>query len=115
MSPLQEIESRVQRRAKEISLDMAGGGADAKLQALIDDEVAAWSSDYRRGLRTYDLAEPNLVAERAFRNVAGYGPLEPLLADDDVWEIMIRGSADLPKCRKVLLRGSFGLPTVYRC
>ena len=38
---------------------------------------------------TFDLADPELVAERAFRNLAGYGPLEPLLADDDVWEIMV--------------------------
>ena len=30
-----------------------------------------------------------MVADRAYRNLAGYGPLEPLLADDDVWEIMI--------------------------
>ena len=35
------------------------------------------------------MAEPHLVAERATRNLIGYGPLEPLLADDDVWEILI--------------------------
>ena len=29
------------------------------------------------------------MAERAFRNLAGYGPLEPLLDDDDVWEVMV--------------------------
>ncbi len=23
------------------------------------------------------------------RNLVGYGPLEPLLADDDVWEILV--------------------------
>ena len=28
-------------------------------------------------------------------NVAGYGPIEPLLADDDVWEIMVARSRDL--------------------
>ncbi|MPZ89908.1 MAG: hypothetical protein GEU81_18040, partial [Nitriliruptorales bacterium] len=43
----------------------------------------------KRGMRPFDLADPGSVAERAFRNLAGYGPLEPLLADDDVWEIMI--------------------------
>jgi pilus assembly protein CpaF len=30
-----------------------------------------------------------VVAERAWRNLTGYGPLEPLLADEDVWEIMV--------------------------
>jgi pilus assembly protein CpaF len=51
--------------------------------------VAAWSDGYKRGLRAFDLADPDLLAERAFRNLVGYGPLEPLLADDDVWEIMV--------------------------
>ncbi|MGH9278745.1 MAG: CpaF family protein [Acidimicrobiales bacterium] len=88
-SPLQEIERRVQARAKEISLEMAGDGGRTKLRALIDDEVRAWSTDYQRGVHSFDLADPDVVAERAFRNLAGYGPLEPLLADDDVWEIMI--------------------------
>ena len=91
LSPLQEIERRVQARAKEISLEMTTDGGRAKLRALLDDEVAAWSSDFQRGLRAFDLADPEIVAERAFRNLAGYGPLEPLLADDDVWEIMING------------------------
>ncbi|HEX3620869.1 MAG TPA: ATPase, T2SS/T4P/T4SS family [Acidimicrobiales bacterium] len=88
-SPLQEIERRVQLRAKETSLDMAGDGGRAKLQALIADEVASWSDGYKRGLKAFDLADPDVVAERAYRNLAGYGPLEPLLADDDVWEIMV--------------------------
>ncbi len=91
LSPLQQIERRVQQRAKEISLDMAGPDGRAKLRALIDDEVDAWSADHKRGLRDYDLADPDLVAERAWRNLAGYGPLESLLADDDVWEIMVNG------------------------
>ena len=88
-SPLQDIERRVQARAKDTSLDLAGDGGQAKLRALIADEVAAWSDAYKRGLRAFDLADPDVVAERAYRNLAGYGPLEPLLADDDVWEIMV--------------------------
>jgi len=91
VSPLVEIERAVQGRAKEISLDMAGDGGAARLRSLIDDEVEAWSTAYRRGLRPFDLADPGAVADRAFRNLAGYGPLEPLLADEDVWEIMING------------------------
>jgi pilus assembly protein CpaF len=86
--PLEEIERAVQERAKDISLEMTGAGKD-KLRALIADEVARWSLDHRRGLRPYDLSQPDLVEERAFRNLAGYGPLEPLLEDDDVWEVMV--------------------------
>ena len=89
LSPLQDIERRVQARAKEIALDMAGDDGRDKLSRLIADEVVAWSDAYKRGLRAFDLADPELVAERAFRNLAGYGPLDPLLADDDVWEVMV--------------------------
>ncbi len=89
ISPLAEIERTVQQRAKDLSLDMSGGDGRARLRGLIDEEVRRWSEDYKRGLRTFDLSDPGMVAERAFRNLAGYGPLEPLLSDDDVWEIMI--------------------------
>jgi pilus assembly protein CpaF len=88
LGPLEQIERAVQERAKDISLEMSGPGKE-KLRALIADEVARWSLDHRRGLRPYDLSDPDLVAERAYRNLAGYGPLEPLLEDEDVWEIMI--------------------------
>ena len=88
LGPLEQIERAVQERAKDISLEMSGAGKD-KLRALIADEVARWSLDHRRGLRPYDLSDPDLVAERAYRNLAGYGPLEPLLDDDDVWEVMV--------------------------
>ena len=89
VSPLEEIEQAVQERAKDISLDMRSAEGADKLRALIADEVARWSIDHRRGARPFDLSGPDLVAERAFRNLAGYGPLGPLLDDDDVWEIMI--------------------------
>ena len=96
LSPLQEVERAVQDRAKAVSLDMGSPDAAARLRALVDDEVARWSDDYKRGLRGFDIADQEMVAERAFRNVAGYGPLEPLLADDDVWEIMVVVPAGLP-------------------
>ena len=88
-SPLETIEHAVQERAKDISLDMATSDGAEKLRGLIVDEVARWSIDHRRGLRPFDLSDPSVAAERAFRNLAGYGPLAPLLDDDDVWEIMI--------------------------
>jgi pilus assembly protein CpaF len=88
-TPLEEIEQRVQARAKELALDVATPAGSARLRALVDEEVARWSDDFRRGRRDVDLAEPHVVAERAWRNLAGYGPLAPLLVDDDVWEVMI--------------------------
>jgi len=89
LSPLAEIERAVQERAKDISLEMGAPGGEAKLRALIADEVVRWNDDHRRGRRAFALPDPELVVERAFRNLARYGPLTPLLTDDDVWEVMV--------------------------
>jgi len=89
VSPLAEIEASVQSRAKDQALDTRAEGGLAELRVLLDEEIARWRGDYRRGLRPFDLADPEGVADRAYRNLAGYGPLEPLLSDDDVWEIMV--------------------------
>jgi pilus assembly protein CpaF len=88
-SPLVAIEHRVQQRAKDLSIDVGTDAGKARLRELVALEVAHWSDQYRRGRRPFDLADPETLASRAFRNLAGYGPLEALLADDDVWEIMI--------------------------
>jgi len=88
-SPLLEIERSVQERAKVLALDMVRPEGRAALRDLLDDEVRRWTADAKRGIRSHDLADPGGVTERAWRNLAGYGPLEPLLADPDVWEIMI--------------------------
>ncbi len=89
VSPLEEIERAVLDRAKGIALDMGSADGNARLRGLIEDEVAQWSVDHKRGLRAFDLSDPATVVERAYRNLCGYGPLAPLLDDDDVWEVMI--------------------------
>jgi pilus assembly protein CpaF len=91
VSPLLVIEHAVQERAKDLALDVAAPDGPARLRGLVDDEVARWQADHRRGVRPFDLSDPDALADRAYRNLAGYGPLEPLLADDDVWEIMLNG------------------------
>ena len=107
-SPLLEIERAVQERAKDIALDLAAADGNPKLRALIDDEVARWSDDFKRGRREFDVADPELLAERTFRNLTGYGPLEPLLSDDDVWEVMINAPDEIFVRRH---RGSSGYHT----
>jgi pilus assembly protein CpaF len=89
VSPLSEIERSVLERAKALNLDMGSADGNARLRALIEDEVAQWSTDYKRGLRSFDLPDPGTVVDRAYRNLCGYGPLGPLVDDDDVWEVMI--------------------------
>jgi pilus assembly protein CpaF len=88
-TPLAEIENRVQRRAKHEAVDLTAAESADALARIIDEEIAGWNDDHRLGTRPFALTEPELVAERALRNLTGYGPLAPLLADDDVWEIMI--------------------------
>jgi pilus assembly protein CpaF len=89
LSPLAVIEDEVLRQAKDETLDLDADGADRRLRELIVAAVERWSLDFKHGLRPYDLPSPELVIERAHRNLTGYGPLEPLLHDDDVWEVMI--------------------------
>ncbi len=92
-SPLEEIERLVQSQARERSIDTdADPGA---LRHLVEQAVSTWSADHKRGLRNFDLADPDLMVERAVRNLTGYGPLAPLLADDDVWEIMINAPTQI--------------------
>ena len=49
LSPLVVVEREAQARAKDIALDASTDDGLAKLRALVDDEVARWSSDYKRG------------------------------------------------------------------
>jgi hypothetical protein len=52
VSPLVEVERAVQERAKATYLDLATDGGPDRLRALIEDEVARWSEDYKRGSGT---------------------------------------------------------------
>jgi len=78
-TPLQEIERVVQQRAKDESLDLAGDGTHEALSCLVADEIRVWNGDHLRGLRPFPIDDPDTVAERAMRNLTGYGPLAPLL------------------------------------
>ncbi len=88
-NPLVEIEQRITERAKDLSISLDHDSAQEALRRLVADEISRWEEDFRRGARTHPLHNPDEVAERALRNVAGFGPLTPLLEDDDVWEVMI--------------------------
>ena len=88
-SPLAHIERAVQDRAKDLALDVGAGDASGTLRRLIDEEIGAWHREFQRGRRGFDIAEPEVAADRAMRNLTGYGPLQPLLDDPDVWEVMI--------------------------
>lgn len=88
-SPLVQIEQRVLQRAKDEHLDTTEMDATVRLRQLLEEEVARWQFDFKHGLRAFDLPDPERVVERAHRDLTGYGPLQPLLDDPDVWEVMI--------------------------
>ncbi|MFM7068976.1 MAG: ATPase, T2SS/T4P/T4SS family, partial [Actinomycetes bacterium] len=88
-SPIETIEQIVQERCTAEALDVDTPDGRTRLRQLIAAAVDEWDDDFRRGFRTSALANPTALADRAFRNLADYGPLTELLEDPDVWEIMI--------------------------
>ena len=92
-SPLHDIEHTVQDRARDLAIDTSTD--ESALRRLVDEAVEEGSLEHRRGNRPHALADPDRIVERAMRNLTGYGPLEPLLADDDVWEIMVNAPSEI--------------------
>lgn len=101
LSPLQEIELLVQARARTLELDSVA--QPGEMEGLVEEAIAQWSLDHKRGVRRFDLPDPDRLAQRAIWNLTGYGPLAPLLADDDVWEIMVNAPSEI-LYQSVLLR-----------
>jgi pilus assembly protein CpaF len=94
-SPLVEIEEAVQHKAKERRLDLDAPGGREELTAMIQVEIAEWNLAHEQGLRPNALDRPEQVAERASRNLLGYGPLDVLLTDNDVYEIMVNSPTSI--------------------
>ena len=106
VSPLAELEQLVQVRATALSLDVDTAEGGEHLRDLIETAIIEWSDEHHRGQREISLSDPEGVANRAFQNLAQYGPLTDLLEDDDVWEIMVN-SPDLIFVRRHSTGSSF--------
>ena len=89
VSPLIEIERLTLEAANAQNISPDHDTSEAQLRAIAFELVDQWRADYRRGRRSVDLTEPDVIVDRAMRNLTGYGPLESLIDDDDVWEIML--------------------------
>ncbi|MGE0880741.1 MAG: CpaF family protein [Acidimicrobiia bacterium] len=88
-TPLVAIEREVQQRAKQADLDVNRPEGQARMAAFVEEQVDRWRDEFRRGMRPHDLVDRDVVIDRALRNLLYYGPITPLLEDDNVWEIMI--------------------------
>ena len=91
-SPLATIERLAQERADQLALDLSGPDGLDRLGRLVAETVERWNAEHRDGRRPVALDED--VIDRALRNLVGYGPLGPLLEDDDVWEIMVNARTE---------------------
>jgi pilus assembly protein CpaF len=73
-----------ERLVRDAARSPEGGGADERVAALVEREAALLGEDERATLR-------RLVRERAL----GLGPLEALLADSQVDEVMVNGAGGI--------------------
>lgn len=86
MEALEELAHSLRRRLVERARDGAAGpgGVEAQAARLVESEAAALDPDTRVAL-----------TERIVRLATGLGPLEPLLADPAVDEVMVNGPGDV--------------------
>jgi pilus assembly protein CpaF len=94
-TPLVLIEESVQRRAMSIAVDMDTPSGRRALRTLIDEAIEQWQLGASPGEGHHPLVDTHTIADRAWRNLAQYGPLTSLLEDPDVWEIEINSPAEI--------------------
>jgi pilus assembly protein CpaF len=86
MDPFDNLAEALRRRLIERTREGDGGdaGLAVEVRELVDREAAALPDDEREAL-----------AARVLRLATGLGPLEPLLADASVDEVMVNGPGDV--------------------
>ncbi|MEX0868597.1 MAG: ATPase, T2SS/T4P/T4SS family [Nitriliruptoraceae bacterium] len=87
-SPVRAIELRVLERLRGAQLDADATTTDT-IRRFIDDEIEQWTFDVDRGREQVPIADEPRVRRAVEDNLLRYGPLDPLIDDPDVWEIMI--------------------------
>ena len=91
----QDLKRRVHyfmvERLDEEGVDVAKTGRDS-LFSFVQNQVQGFVSQHRLPLSAQDLA---LLTRETFDEVAGFGPLEPLLADDTINDILVNGPEDV--------------------
>jgi pilus assembly protein CpaF len=85
MEALDELASALRARLVERAREgAAGGGLEEEVQALVENEAGPLPE-----------AERDALAERVVLLASGLGPLEPLLADPAVDEVMVNGPSSV--------------------
>lgn len=78
-------------RLDEEGVEVGKAGRDT-LQGFVQSNVSGFIAQHRVPLSTQDL---NLLTKEIFDEVVGFGPLEPLLSDDSVNDILVNGPEDV--------------------
>ena len=84
MAPLDDLAEALRRRLIERARGGAGGAVEDDVRELVDREAAALAP-----------AEREELVARVLRLATGLGPLEPLLADPSVDEVMVNGPGEV--------------------
>src|SRR3954470_19155893 len=86
MEALEELAHSLRRRLVDRARDggAGAGGVEAQAARLVADEAAALDPETRE-----------VLTARIVRLGTGLGPLEPLLADPSVDEVMVNGPRDV--------------------
>ena len=92
---LAEIERSVSERARSSGLDPRAPGAELAVTTLAHEEIRRWNLGFKSGTHGHAVSDADAYADRIRRDLLGYGPLESLLADADVWEIMVNAPAEI--------------------
>lgn len=91
----QDLKKRVHyflvERLDEEGVEVGKSGRET-LYGFVQDNVQSFVSQNRMPLSAQDLT---LLARETFDEVAGFGPLEPLLSDDSVNDILVNGPEDV--------------------
>lgn len=88
-APVRAVEQQVLRVAAGAQLDVAVDTDRARLRQII----AQCAADVNRTLTHQVPLE--LLVDTVARNLVGYGPLDALLSDPDVWEIMVNAPDEI--------------------
>ena len=86
-TPIQEIERMVQSAAQSSKEDLTLDQNRDRLNKVIAEEINRWQSKNP----SYPLSDDTYryITARIIANIVGYGPLDNLFADEDVWEIIV--------------------------